>query len=90
MTTEISMGVVDAANFVSSALLISLGVIIVVATILIINNLFNRYWRPVKVFTYIAAKISAEDAANMEENRVDRIEPRIEQPKKPMQPQVVK
>jgi len=89
MASEITMGVVDAANFVSSALLISLGLIIIVATILIINNLFNRFWRPVKVFTYIAAKISAEDAAAMEENRVDRIEPRIDQ-KKPMQPQVAK
>ena len=89
MASEITMGVVDAANFVSSALLISLGVIIVVATILIINNLFNRYWRPVKVFTYIAAKISAEDAAAMEENRVDRVDPRME-PKKPIQSQVIK
>jgi hypothetical protein len=78
MSTEITMGVVDAANFVSSALLISMGIIIIVATILIINNLFNRFWRPVKVFTYIAAKISAEDAAAMEANRV---EPRIEQKK---------
>jgi len=78
MTTEITMGVVEAANFVSSALLISMAVIIIVGTILIINNLFNRYWRPIKVFTYIAAKISAEDAAAMEANRV---EPRIEQKK---------
>jgi hypothetical protein len=89
MTTEITMGVIDAANFVSSAVLISLGIIIIVATILVINNLFSRYWRPVKVFTYIAAKISAEDAAIMEENRVERIEPRAES-KKPMQPQVIK
>lgn len=63
------LGVADAATFVTSSLLISLGILIIVATIIVINNIFTRYWRPVKVFTYIAAKISAEDAALMEAAR---------------------
>jgi hypothetical protein len=69
MSVELSLGVVEAANFVTSSLLISLGLIIIVATILVINNIVTRYWRPVKVFTYIAAKISAEDAAALEASR---------------------
>ena len=61
--------VIAAANFVTGALLFSIGLIVIVGAILVINNLFNKFWKPVKVFTYIAAKISAEDAAFMDANR---------------------
>jgi hypothetical protein len=69
--TDLSTGteVIAAANFVTGALLFSMGLIVIVGAILVINNLFSKYWKPVKVFTYIAAKISAEDAAFMEANR---------------------
>ena len=87
MATELTMGVIDAANFVSSAVLISLGVVIIVATVLVINNLFSKYWRPVKVFTYIAAKISAEDAETMDSQRIEAVPA---QPKKSTQPVIVK
>jgi len=62
--------VVQAANFVTGALLISLGLVIIVATILVINNLFSRFWKPVRVFTYIAAKVSPEDAAQLEAREI--------------------
>jgi hypothetical protein len=75
--------VIQAANFVTSSILVCLGIILIIITILIINNLFSKYWRPIKVFTYIAAKISAEDAAAMEENR------EVKEIKKP-QPTIVK
>ena len=67
--TGVGSEVIQAANFVTSSILVCLGIILIIVTILIINNLFSKYWRPIKVFTYIAAKISAEDAATMEENR---------------------
>lgn len=76
--------VVQAANFVTSSLLVCLGIILIIVTILIINNLFSKYWRPIKVFTYIAAKISVEDAAAMEENK------EVKEIKKPTQPTIAK
>jgi len=66
MSTEVATEVIQAANFVTGALLVSIGIIIIVAALLLINNMFTRFWRPIKVFTYIAAKISHEDAAAIE------------------------
>ena len=74
--------VIQAANFVTGALLISLGLVIIVATILVINNLFSRFWKPVRVFTYIAAKISPEDAATLDSKQVERNEPQLNAPSK--------
>jgi hypothetical protein len=82
--TGVGSEVIQAANFVTSSILVCLGVILIIVTLLIINNLFSKYWRPVKVFTYIAAKISAEDAAAMEENR------EVKEIKKPSQPTIAK
>jgi hypothetical protein len=78
--------VIAAANFVTGALLISMGLIVIVGAILVINNMFSKYWKPVKVFTYIAAKISAEDAAIMDANRPIETKPVV--PKS--QPTIVK
>ena len=72
MENQIAVEVIQAANFVTGALLISLGIIIIVGAILLINNMFTRFWRPIKVFTYIAAKISPEDAATMEAAKEQR------------------
>ena len=69
MTTEVAYEVIQAANFVTGALLVSIGIVIIVAALLLINNMLTRYWRPIKVFTYIAAKISPEDAAAIEATR---------------------
>ena len=66
MSTEVTYEVIQAANFVTGALLVSIGIIIIVSALLLINNMFTRFWRPIKVFTYIAAKISPEDAAALD------------------------
>lgn len=72
MENQIAVEVIQAANFVTGALLISLGIIVIVGAILLINNMFTKFWRPIKVFTYIAAKISPEDAAAMEVSKEQR------------------
>lgn len=40
------MGVAEATAFVTSALLVCIGLIIIVAGILIINNMINKWWKP--------------------------------------------
>jgi hypothetical protein len=72
MENQIAVEVIQAANFVTGALLISLGILIIISAILLINNMFTRFWRPIKIFTYIAAKISPEDAAAMEASKEQR------------------
>ena len=39
MSTEVAYEVIQAANFVTGALLVSMGIIIIVAAILLINNM---------------------------------------------------
>jgi hypothetical protein len=46
------MSMESAAVFMSASILITIGVVVIVMGIIIVNNLFDRYWRPVKMFKY--------------------------------------
>ena len=41
----------QAAVFLAGSILTSLGFIVVVAAIVVINNLLHTYWKPVRIFT---------------------------------------
>ncbi len=41
----------QAATFLASSILIMLAAIIIIAGILIVNNLLNKYWKPINIFT---------------------------------------
>jgi hypothetical protein len=41
----------QAAVFLAGSILTALGFIVVIATIVIINNLIHNYWKPVRIFT---------------------------------------
>lgn len=47
--------ITGAVVFANAALLISIGMIIVVGCVLIINNLFHRFWKPIRIFWPIEA-----------------------------------
>ena len=49
--------VVQAANFVTGSVLVSLGLVVIVSTILVINNLFTKFWKPVRIFTYVVKQV---------------------------------
>jgi len=40
-----------AAVFLAGSILTSLGFIIVIGAIIVVNNLLNKYWKPVRIFT---------------------------------------
>lgn len=42
--------ITGAIVFANAALLISLGMIIVTGAVVIINNIFHRFWKPVRIF----------------------------------------
>ena len=46
------MSMESAAIFMSASILITIGTVVIVMGIIIINNLFDRYWKPVKMFRY--------------------------------------
>jgi uncharacterized protein (DUF58 family) len=41
----------QAAVFLAGSILTALGFIVVVAAIVVVNNIIHKYWKPVRVFT---------------------------------------
>jgi len=41
----------QAAVFLAGSILIALGFIVIIATVVAINNLLYMYWKPVRIFT---------------------------------------
>ena len=41
----------QAAVFLAGSILTALGFIVVVAAIVVINNIIHKYWKPVKIFS---------------------------------------
>jgi|LauGreDrversion4_2_1035121.scaffolds.fasta_scaffold2542957_2 hypothetical protein len=46
------MNITDAVTFLAGSILVSVGLAMIGLMILIMNNLFSKYWKPVKVFVY--------------------------------------
>lgn len=46
------MSMESAAVFMSASILITIGIVVITIGVIIINNLFDRYWKPVKMFKY--------------------------------------
>ncbi len=69
MDCNTANAILDAAKFLVSSLMICAGFIGIAATILILNRMFHRWWRPVQVFSYVNAltdKPSTEKSAKSE------------------------
>ena len=45
--------IVSSASFVLNAVLICIGLLVCVSTILIIDNLLYKYWKPIKLISYV-------------------------------------
>ena len=65
------MTVDSAATFFVGMILIGLGVIVIAMVILLLNNLFSKYWKPVKFsiyefpqYTYMDPPMGDEISAN--------------------------
>ena len=42
-----------AANFLSGTILVCLSILVIAGTILVLNNIFVKYWKPIRVFTFV-------------------------------------
>jgi hypothetical protein len=62
----------QAAVFLAGSILTALGFLVVVAAIIVVNNLLHNYWKPVKIFTSDSWHINPPDrfASQEELNRV--------------------
>jgi hypothetical protein len=46
-----------AVNFMVGAVLVSVSVFFIAMFVLLLNNIFSKYWKPVRVFMYTHADI---------------------------------
>jgi hypothetical protein len=65
--------IIAASTFVSSAFLVSLGLIIIVCGLLIVNNLIMKFWKPMGIIDYLHAAIVGQRDPKSE---LDKQEPR--------------
>ena len=73
------MSMESAAVFMSASILITIGVVVIVMGIIIVNNLFDRYWKPVKMFKYEYRPVYYRQDEPVAE--VDKtVEPKMEEP----------
>jgi len=41
----------QAATFLGSSILLMIGMIVIIAGVVVINNILSKYWKPVNIFT---------------------------------------
>ena len=58
---EYQMNIDQAAVFFTGSILTMMGFIVIVAGIIVINNLLHRYWKPVKFSEYVGPRFIEQD-----------------------------
>ena len=61
----------QAATFLGASILISLGVVVIALLVIILNNLFSAFWKPVKILRF-------HDPYHQPPPLLDKIEPALE------------
>jgi len=69
------MDMESAAVFMSASILIMMTFVVISVGIIVVNNLFHKYWKPVNLFTSLHAGHSARFATLAE---LDKIAPQID------------
>lgn len=71
MTSEIiePSNAVMAANFLSGTILVCLSVLAIAVTILVLNNIFVKYWKPIRVFTFVPVNDATGEVIGKNEQR---------------------
>jgi hypothetical protein len=66
----------QSAVFLAGSILTALGFLVVVAAIVVINNLLHKYWKPVRIFTADSWQFNAP---NRYESQPERVAPHLEE-----------
>ncbi len=63
--------ILGCASFVINSILICLSLIIIVGTILVVDNLIHRYWKPIKLVWYIDSASPPQISRETKKNDLD-------------------
>lgn len=72
MNADMSI-IVGSASFVLNSLLICLGVLIIIVTALVVDNLIFKYWKPIKFVWYVDQDPKAPRVERTENKMKDRM-----------------
>lgn len=67
--------VISAINFVNSAFLLTLGLIIIIVGLIIVNNLIMRFWKPMGIAKWLRHTIM--NPSEVPKDQVDKKEPSV-------------
>jgi hypothetical protein len=67
----------QAAVWLAGSILTMLGMIVVIAGIIVINNILHRYWKPVRIFTTDSWSAMNPPSRFASQDELDRIAPEL-------------
>ena len=70
------MNIAQAATFFSGSILVMCGFIVVCIGIIVINNLFHKYWKPIPLFKMPDYRFVTEEELKAVEPVVETVKPK--------------
>jgi hypothetical protein len=71
----------QAAVFLAGSILTALGFVVVIISIVIVNNILHKYWKPVRIFTSDSWAVLNPPVRYATEEELEKIEPPLEKKK---------
>jgi hypothetical protein len=71
----------QAAVFLAGSILTALGFVVVIISIVIVNNVLHKYWKPVRIFTTDSWSAMNPPARYATPEELEKIEPPLEKKK---------
>jgi hypothetical protein len=71
----------QAAVFLAGSILTALGFLVVIAAIVVVNNILHKYWKPVRIFTSDSWNLNPPQRFAHEEE-LARVAPELDKPTK--------
>jgi len=65
----------QAAVFLAGSILTALGFLVIIAAIVVVNNLLHRYWKPVRIFTHDSWSAVNPPQRFASQEELDRVAP---------------
>lgn len=69
----------QAAVFLAGSILTALGFVVVIAAIIVVNNLLSKYWKPVRIFTADSWSMVNPPHRFAHEHELERITPHLDE-----------
>jgi len=76
------MNIDQSAMFLASSIIVGLGIIALAIVLLVINNLFSKYWKPVIFSKYIFPAAIKDALGTAPPRFADTVEPTLDKVKK--------